>query len=68
MFISFSIYKHFCIFVSNKNKNNMNYYEQIDAIGESPIGNETEECKCCGTEDISYRGYCSKACYNYDTK
>lgn len=46
----------------------MNYYEQIDAIGESPIGNYTEECKCCGTEDISYRGYCSRACYNYDTK
>lgn len=44
----------------------MSYYEQIDAIGESPIGEE--ECKCCGTEDISYKGYCSRACYNYDTK
>ena len=43
----------------------MSYYEQIDPIGESYIN---EKCKCCGVPDTSYHGYCSRTCYNYNTK
>ena len=27
---------------------------------------EENECKCCGVPNTSYKGYCSRACYNYD--
>ncbi len=27
---------------------------------------EDLECKHCGVEDTSYKGYCSRACYRYD--
>ena len=43
----------------------MSYYEQIDQIGESDI---EECCTHCEAPNTSYRGYCSSACYNYDTK
>lgn len=42
----------------------MNYYDRIDPIGQSQ--DEYNECNHCGTPDTSYKGYCSKACYNYD--
>tara|TARA_R110000796_G_scaffold235689_1_gene354793 strand:+ start:663 stop:842 length:180 start_codon:yes stop_codon:yes gene_type:complete len=27
---------------------------------------EEKECKHCRVDDISYKGYCSRACYLYD--
>jgi len=41
------------------------YYDEIDPIGESDI---QENCLHCDAPDISYHGYCSKSCYNYDTE
>ena len=29
---------------------------------------EDTTCKHCGVEDVNYKGYCSKACYTYDTE
>ena len=29
---------------------------------------EENECKHCRVEDVSYKGYCSRACYLYDNE
>lgn len=42
----------------------MSYYDKIDPIGEDLY--DGQECKCCGVEDVSYKGYCSRGCYLED--
>lgn len=41
----------------------MSYYDEIDPVGETLT---EENCKHCDAPDISYYGYCSEACYNYN--
>jgi endogenous inhibitor of DNA gyrase (YacG/DUF329 family) len=42
----------------------MNYYDEIDPVGESDI--EEKDCPYCGWHETNYNGYCSKDCYMAD--
>ena len=44
------------------------FVESCEHCDEEEEEQEENECKHCRVEDVSYKGYCSRACYLYDNE
>ena len=44
------------------------FVESCEHCDEEEVEQEENECKHCRVEDVSYKGYCSRACYLYDNE